>query len=375
MFAPFSRAPGARIVHRLAAAGGRIAAHARQHWFLDRDAEFWARELGAAWSPTALRARVVEIIDETAHARSFVLAPNRRWPGHRAGQYVPLEVEIDGARARRCYSISSGASRPGAARVTITVQRVPGGHVSSWLHDRVRPGDVVDLGRPAGDFVVAPTHGPLLLVAGGSGITPVIAIVRDLERRDALRDVIVIHSAHDDGSAIFGRELAAVARQHPGFRLIAHRSATAGRLVPAAVLAHVPDLRAREIYACGPPGLVDVIGEAAAHAGAAGVRCERFVAPPPRTAARGQSALVQLGDRTLALDGAGTLLEQLERAGARPAYGCRMGICNTCRCTKQRGTVLDLVTGKRSSEPDQEIRPCISVALSDLALAPPKEHP
>src|SRR5512135_1400356 len=88
----------------------RLAETAWQRWFLDRHTEFWLGELGLTWSATELRARVVEIIDETADTRTFVLAPGRRWPGHRAGQFVPIEVEIDGVRVRRCYSISSGAS-------------------------------------------------------------------------------------------------------------------------------------------------------------------------------------------------------------------------------------------------------------------------
>jgi hypothetical protein len=88
--------------------GRQLAATVCRRWFLDRTAEFWLRELGplaARWSFAAPRARVVEIIDETADTRTLVLDPGRRWPGHRAGQYVPLELEIDGVRVRRCYSI------------------------------------------------------------------------------------------------------------------------------------------------------------------------------------------------------------------------------------------------------------------------------
>src|SRR4051812_32764561 len=122
-----------------------------RRWFLDRHADFWLAELGSAWSSSELRARVVEIIVETADTRTFVLAPNRHWPGHRAGQYVPVAVEIDGARVKRCYSISSGASLPGRdRRIAITVRRVPGGRVSNHLHDHVKPGDILALGTPAG---------------------------------------------------------------------------------------------------------------------------------------------------------------------------------------------------------------------------------
>jgi ferredoxin-NADP reductase len=369
----------APVVARLS----ELAAQAWHRWFLDRHAEFWAGELGLG-SLTQMQARVVETIDETADTRSFVLAPDRRWPGHRAGQFVPVEVEIDGVRVRRCYSISSGASSSGASssgaspprarRITITVKRVPGGKVSSWLHDRVRPGHVVTLGAPAGDFVVAdPGPGParpLLLVAGGSGVTPIIAILRDLEARGALRDVTLLHAARTDADAIFGRQLAAIAGRHPSLRLIAHRSSTHGRLDAALLRRHVPDLADREIYGCGPAGLIELVTDAAA---GAPVHHERFVAPHPRPRVgdgdgAAQPVTVRLRGRSLPLAGAAPLLVELERAGERPAAGCRMGICNSCRCRKQRGTILDLTTGAVSSEPDQEIRLCVSVARSDLEL-------
>lgn len=343
---------------------------ARHYWFLDRHAEFWLGELNRSWSLTERRATVVEVIDETSDTRTFVLAPGRRWPGHRAGQYVPIHVEIDGVRARRCYSISSGASRPGARQIAITVKRC--GRVSSWLHAHAGPGALIALGDPAGDFVLpAATPRRLLFVVGGSGITPIIAMLRELERRAALADVVLVHCAARASDEIFGRELAVLASQAPGLRLIAHHRDARDRLDPVTLRALVPDLGEREIYVCAPPGLIDVVASAAARAGAEHrVHHERFVTARP-AAATAAPALVTLtrAGRSVALAGPGPLLDQLERAGERPAHGCRIGICNTCRCRKQRGTVEDLATGAISSEPDQDIRLCMSIARTDLTLA------
>ena len=355
----------------------RFAETARQRWFLDRHVAFWRNELGI---PAQMRARVVETIDETADTRSFVLRPDRRWPGHRAGQYIPVDVEIDGVRLRRCYSISSGASEPGARRIAITIKRVPGGRVSTWFHDHVRAGDTIDIGAPAGDFVVDETgdelvtHAPrrLLLVAGGSGITPVMAIVRELETNGSLHDVVVVHAARSDADAIFGRELASIATTEPGLQLVAHRDAMHGRLDAATLTRLVPDLAHREVYVCGPPGLLDLVNELASAAGVP-VHHERFVAafaaPPTNENVSRAPVTIRLRGRSFAVGGTAPLLAELERAGERPAHGCRMGICNTCRCHKQSGTVEDLVTGVVSSEPDQEIRLCVSIARSDLELA------
>ena len=358
----------------------RFAETAWRRWFLDRHVEFWRNELGI---PARMRARIVEIIDETRDTRTFVLRPDRRWPGHRAGQYIPIDVEIDGVRSRRCYSISSGSSARGTRRISITIKRVSGGRVSTWFHDHVQRGDTIEIGPPAGEFVVEgpgdelATHVPkrLLLVAGGSGITPVMAIVRDLATRCSLQDVVVVHAARSNADAIFGRELADLATTEPGLRLVAHRSSVHGRLDAAMLARLVPDLARREIFVCGPPGLLDLVTEVAATAGLS-VHHERFVAaaPVPHRAPTNDNATpapvtIRLRGRSLAVGGTGPLLGELERAGVRPPYGCRMGICNTCRCHKQSGTVEDLLTGAVSSEPDQEIRLCVSIARSDLELA------
>lgn len=359
----------------------KFAETAWRRWFLDRHVEFWRNELGI---PARMQARVVKIFVETADTRTFVLRPDRRWPGHRAGQHIPVDVEIDGVRVRRCYSISSGASVRGARRISITIKRVPGGRVSTWFHDHVQPGDTIDIGPPAGDFILEDmddelvAHVPrrLLLVAGGSGITPIMAIVHELATSDVSHDIAVVHAARCDADAIFGRELAELATTVPGLELVAHRSSRHGRLDAAMLSRLVPDLARREVFVCGPPGLLDLVTEVATAAGVF-VHHERFVAalPAPRRTPTNDNAArapvtIRLRGRNIVVDGTGPLLGELERAGERPPHGCRMGICNTCRCHKRIGTVEDLLTGTLSSEPDQEIRLCVSIARSDLELVP-----
>jgi ferredoxin-NADP reductase len=364
--------------HRLRDAGVRIATTAWRRWFLDRHAEFWLRDLGTTWSLAAPRARVVDVIDETADTRTLVLAPGRRWPGHRAGQYVPIEIEVGGVRVRRCYSISSGGAAPGARRIAITVRRVAGGRASAALH-QLRRGAIVGLGAPAGDFVLGATAAPkLVLIGGGSGITPIMAMVRELTRRPRAagdRDVIVIHGSRGAADAIFGDELASLATRFSWLRVHARRDddpATGGRIDAGGLRALVPDLADREIFVCGPPGLIDAVNLAAGELGALHrVHHERFVAAPVRDAGSAPGPLAIALVRTgvdVVVSGPGPLLAQLERAGQRPAYGCRMGICHTCRCRKLRGAVEDTTTGLVSSEPDQDIRLCVSIARSELEL-------
>ncbi len=349
-----------------------LARSAWRRWFLDRKTEFWLGQLRATWSLTELRARVVAVCSETHDTRTLTLTTPRAWPGHRAGQYVPVEVEIEGVRVRRCYSVSSGASAPGRQTIEITVKRVPGGRVSTWMHEHLAVGSVVRLGTPGGEFTVdAPAK--LLLIGAGSGITPIAAIVRDLVARDAARDVIVIEAARSDADAIFAEELAELTTLRSiaqpdtsgerGLQVIAHR----GPLDADALRSYAPDLATREVYVCGPAPVMDLVERLVGPR----VHLERFVAAVPArratTAARARVHLAVSG-RTVDVP-AGTLLEGLESAGERPAHGCRMGICNSCRCTKRSGTVEDLVTGAISAEPDQEIRLCVSAAHSDLELS------
>jgi ferredoxin-NADP reductase len=335
--------------------------------FLDRQAAFWLDQLHPTWSPHEIRARVVDVITETADVRTFVLRPNRRWAGHRAGQYTTVDVEIDGVRHRRCYSISSPPSDP---RVAITVKRVAGGRVSPWLHDHVRPGHVLRLGPAAGDFVLEPGEpaSPLLLIGGGSGLTPLMSILRDLVGRGAVRDVVLVVHARHHGDVIFRRELDAIAARHAGLQRHVHLD----DLDEARLARRVPDFATRTTLVCGPAGLMARVERMWAAAGAgARLRLERFAAPPLTVPAPGAPVAVRLATsaRTVAADGAGTLLEQLERAGERPPSGCRMGICLSCRCRKRSGVVENLRTGALSSDPDEDIQLCISRARSDLELA------
>lgn len=346
----------------LATAARRLlGTKAARRLFLDRQAEILLAELDPVWSLSETRARVVAIIDETHDTKTFVLAPNAGWQGHQAGQFTTLEVEIDGVRTRRCYSLCSA---PGDRHPAITVKRAPGGQVSNWLHDELRVGDVVGLGAASGDFVLpAPLPARLLLLSGGSGVTPVMSMLRELAARDAVADVVFINYARSRADVIFRDELTQLAARHAGLRLLL---CIDDGFAEARFAELVPDFAARDTFLCGPPAMMACAEKL--WAGSSRLRRERFAAPVPRAAgASVQVSLIRSG-KTLAISGQGSLLQQLEAAGERPGYGCRMGICHTCRCRKQSGTVENLLTGAVSSTPDEDIQLCISVPRSDLEL-------
>jgi len=319
-----------------------------------------------------VRARVLRIVDETPDTKTFVLQPNALWQGALAGQFVRVRLQIDGRRVERAYSISS---RPGERPIAITVRRQPGGRVSSHLHTAVKVGDVLTISQAAGDFVLpaGPLRAQILLLSAGSGITPVMAMLRDLQARGYAGDLVFLHSCRSAQDLIFARELQTIADDFPALKRVLHFSQRAGRLDVAALQAAVPDLAQRETWVCGPAGLMDAVHRLwQDDAIAAPLHSERFTAAPLLPAsAPGTPVTVTwaASGARFVTEGNAPLLVQAERAGLSPKHGCRIGICRSCQCTKTQGTVQNLQTGEISSAPGELIRLCISAARSDVTLA------
>jgi stearoyl-CoA 9-desaturase NADPH oxidoreductase len=330
-------------------------------------------------SPTLVigecRATVTAVDRETDGATTLALRANRAWKGIAAGQFVQVSVEIDGVRHVRCYSPASPA---GAGReIEITVKRHPGGLVSNFLADNAEAGMVLGLSEPAGDFRLPdPRPKAIFLIAGGSGITPLMAMLRSLLDEGYQEPVALLHYAPDPARAIYRLELERFSELHPNLRLL--RSYTQapglGELDGHFAPAHLPHDDARfgdaEAFACGPPALLDAVREVWTGELAPKLHVESFL--PPRAAAVGElgEGRIRFADSGVEVENSGaSLLEQAESAGLSPQSGCRMGICHTCSCRKLSGSVKNLLTNEVSSGPDEEIQPCISAPLGDLVLA------
>jgi ferredoxin-NADP reductase len=320
------------------------------------------------------RAEVVAAERRTEESVTLTLRPNRAWRGFRAGQFVNLAVEIDGVRHRRCYSPACADRRGGA--VEITTKRHPEGLVSNFLVDRAGPGMVVGLSAAEGDFgLPSPRPDSILLIGGGSGITPLIAILRTLLAEGYERPVALLYYAPDAERCIYREELERLAAAHPNFQLL--RSYTRapgsgeldGHFSPAHLPQSEPDFTAAETFACGPPALLDAVRGTWANGLEQRLHVESFVPPtfvPVGEAGEGQ---VRFADSGVEVANSGeSLLAQAEAAGLTPEYGCRMGICHTCTCRKRAGTHKNLLTGEVSSAPDEEIQLCVSAALGDLTV-------
>lgn len=352
------------------------AARAARRLLLYRQAEFWLARMDPIRSLGEIRAKIVAVVPEARDVKTFELRPNAHWKGFSAGQHAAVEVEIDGVRARRVYSISSAPSDP---LLAITVKRVPGGRVSSWLHDHVRPGQVLRLGSATGRFVLPePTPARLLFLSGGSGVTPLMSLLRDLSARGAVPDIAFVHYTRFGDGIIFERDLQALASRHPELRLVFLFTGDGGRgrFSEEQLADFVPDFASRSTYLCGPPGLMDQVDAMWRRAGATHQLIRESFGRAPGTKSPSDSAsvsgacrirLARSGRSHVARRGS-NLLEALEEAGERPASGCRIGICRTCTCRKRDGRVKNLFTGVISSARDEEIQPCISAPYSDVEL-------
>jgi ferredoxin-NADP reductase len=318
------------------------------------------------WTRDEGRAKVVDVRRTTPRSVTLVLAPNEAFTDDgrslRAGQYVNLTVEIDGRRHARCYS---PANAEGSSHLELTIGQHDGGLVSTFLYERAQRGMVVGLTGVGGDFVL-PAKRPrrILLVSGGSGITPVMAMLRTLVNEEHPGEIAFVHYARNPAEACYREELAGM----NGVRVLHVYTRSAGgdlegRFGPDHLAAAMPSPDA--VFVCGPSGLVEAVRECCGN-----VYSESFVAPTLELPAQPSGGRVTFADSNIeVVDDGRSLLEQAESAGLTPESGCRMGICHTCTRRKTCGVVRNLTTGSVSTAPDEDVQICVSIPVGDVDIA------
>jgi stearoyl-CoA 9-desaturase NADPH oxidoreductase len=332
------------------------------------------------FSLTKIRARVVAARRETASARTLVLEPNHRWPGHAAGQHVNVEVEIAGRRVERTFSLSSPPRADG--RIEITVKRSeraasPVGpretiHVSAWWNDDARIGDVLTLSAPAGEFVLPDALPPrITMLSAGSGITPVMAMLRGLASTGTCStEVTFVHVARSRAEAIFVEELETLAARHAWLKLSLHFTSTSGRPGEHDLSRLARESADAPVFVCGPAAFMESARRAWRETGfEESLRMEHFgLALAANVESKGAHVTATRTGSTFEAWPNQSLLEAAEAAGLSPKHGCRMGVCHTCICRRTSGTTVDLRDGRVSSEPGQMIQLCVSAPRTAVTL-------
>ena len=314
------------------------------------------------WSTRELRGKIEEIRHETDSAATVLIRPGYQWSGHQPGQYLRIGVDIEGVRHWRAYSLTSAPEREDGW-ISITVKAVESGTVSSYLVRHGRPGCIVSLGGVEGEFVL-PRELPdkLLFISAGSGITPIMSMLRSLDRGQ-MGDVVLLHSARHTDDVIFGDELRELARKHEGFKLHEQHTKDKGRMTPADLDRLCPDWRERDAYISGPAEMLDAMEEHwQANADRERLCMERFQPKLDGAGEPGEGGRIKFlkSECEAESDGTKPILVAGEDAGLDLPYGCREGICHTCVGTLTSGRVRDLRSGKVYGNDGEQIRTCIS---------------
>jgi ferredoxin-NADP reductase len=316
------------------------------------------------WSTRELRGRVERIKRETPNAVTIEIRPGYEWEGHVPGQYLRVGFDIDGVRHWRAYSLTSEPDRPDGF-ISVTPKLLETGTVTPHIHRALRPGDLVFLSDVEGQFVLPdPLPDKLLFISAGSGVTPIMSMLRSLDRGGAMEDVVHVHSSRTPEDVIFGDELRELGRRHERFRLYERHTGTEDRLEAADIDTICPDWREREAFASGPGPLLDALSD---HWDAQGdcdrLHMERFQPVIGGDGvAEGEGGEITFLKSGCEVHGAGDkpILVSGEEAGLELPFGCRMGICHTCVGRFRSGKVRDLRSGEVMDVEGVTCRTCVN---------------
>ena len=327
------------------------------------------------WVQEYTPARVEQVLSETHDTKTLVLKPARRWSGFSAGQHVNICVEVDGVRRNRTFSLSSSPLLwRDQGLVTLTIKRLPGGLVTNWLHDHLQTGAVIGMGEAFGDFLIPEPARPVLFIAGGSGITPVLSQLETMAAQDYRAPVTLLYFVRTRDDIIAREKLRALEARYSALTLniIATNESEEPRYLSDRDLDAVPGIKARQVYLCGPKGLMDLARDLLYRRGIAdsNIHSTFFSVPTADLdrATLGGEVQFETSQLEVGSEGDATLLEIAEAAGLTPRHGCRMGICHQCSCRKTTGTVINRLTGQASGPGEENVQLCISVPRGPVSL-------
>ncbi len=350
----------------------RRVLHAMRSFFSPLLPDDYLELINPLWSTRELRGRIERIDEETPDAVTVLIRPGHAWMGHQPGQYVRIGVVIDGVHHWRAYSLTSEPERPDGC-ISITPKLVDSGKVSPYLVRQARAGEIVRLGGVEGTFVLPdPLPRKLLFISAGSGITPIMSMLRSLARRDGLADVVHIHSARTQDGVIFGEGLREIDASHEGFALHLRLTGAEGRIAPADLDSLCPDWRERHAFLSGPAEMLEAMSR---HWDAEGDRellsMEHFQPVIGGEAGDGVGGTVRFRKSGVeaVCDGGTPILVGGEEAGAVLPFGCRMGICHTCVGKLCSGRVRDLRTGEVHGSEEEMIRTCVNAPEGPIEIA------
>lgn len=308
---------------------------------------------------------------------TFWLEPQKgAMPDYKAGQHLPIELNLDGQVVKRLYTLSSSPSRPG--RLAISVKRIDGGSVSNWLFEHFQLGDTLIADKPNGSFHMANAdHEPLLLLSAGSGVTPMMSMLRDLSDRDAVNNVVFFHQCSTVDDIPFAEELKSLEAKHENFTVMLSLTQSnddwqglKGRF-SLSHLKQIPDLTARQVFVCGPDGFMQKAKNLMLKKGLSEDRYhQEAFGVATATEDSVKAVQISIDGNVFEGDNQKTLLEQAEDAGLSITHTCRAGFCGACKVTVESGLVHqpDVPAIQESEIAEGKVLACCSVPRTDVEI-------
>ncbi|APD88108.1 hypothetical protein BM527_05825 [Alteromonas sp. Mex14] len=326
--------------------------------------EVLVQQFKPAWRDGYFRARIVAVKNLSTDMLEVVLKPERAWPTHAAGQHIALTIEINGRLTTRVFTVASGANTHRRTKCIRLVTKVKAhGALTPHLHSCL-PNQWVNISAPMGEFIWPKVEKPLLMIAGGSGITPFIAMLDDAIEKAQLNNtpVHLLYFAKANEHVLID-ELSAFQKRCENFSYSILTKQKDGDLE-----AHLSYFANAHWLVCGPNTMYEQ-ARRCAELISAPLSSEHFAALPAiNSSSRSETFSLLHNGETLTIDNQQSLLSQLQQAEQPVTYGCGMGICHQCQCVKKRGVVRDTRTGELSDSAEQLIQLCVSQAVTDLEI-------
>lgn len=328
------------------------------------------------WSTDGIRSKVLQVRPESADVYTLVIRPGKQWSGFKAGQHLQISAEQNGSRQTRFFSVSSAPAyftRTGLIEMSIRVQE--DGRVTPWLREAFVSGGVCLLTEAQGDFILPASNKPVLMIAGGSGITPFRSMINEMAAAGDTRPVHLLFYVRDDANALFRDEFEAIASKHSNIQITYMNGEKVGKFSGDHVRTHCPDFLERKVMICGPTPMIQLVRDVVSSEGVAAddIMFEYFGAAPielDRSNVKDSYVSFERGGVSAFsnADKPESLLDLAESQGLTPQFGCRIGVCHQCKCTKKSGVVYNTLTGQYSDTGQEEIQICVTVAVNDVVL-------
>lgn len=332
----------------------------KPHWVREDFVDFVLAKVNPMWTLRRTMARIDNIEPIADGMIKLTLATNNKFSQYQPGQFVMVTVRVDGVQHQRAYSL---VSFPGDSSIVLGIKKQ--GRVSNYLANDARVGDVIEITPAMGEFTLKKHDHPVLLIAAGSGITPMIPLAKQALERSKL-PVTLIYYSRDPA---FRTELEALAAKHAHFNLniIVDSNEKPAFFDEETLDQLCVDAKYRETYVCAAPGLMKATRQIWQKRGwSAQLTQESFL--PVTVSDDAQAVPVNFRRSMQEFEGRGNLLASAEAAGLKPSFGCRMGICNTCVCTKVSGAVRNQLTGEINDQNNVQIKLCVSEAVSPVEI-------